>query len=156
MTTTDTLTQVMFETGCRVSEMIALGPHSLEGNRLHIKGLKGSHDRSVQISENLRIKLSRLVNKNRYISNCTESVNRDSQRRYITRYLKSLGKSILEANLSPHMLRHTAMTRLYVATKDIVLVNKWAGHKSLNSTLTYMNQETRDRADKVTMSLLNG
>lgn len=50
----------------------------------------------------------------------------------------------LERNFTFHMLRHTALTNLYRATKDPRLVQKVARHSSLLSTMIYTHTTDED------------
>jgi hypothetical protein len=45
---------------------------------------------------------------------------------------------------------------LYEVTKDIMLVKQWAGHKSLSSTLVYMQVDLRDKANDIVAKMLQG
>jgi len=49
-----------------------------------------------------------------------------------------------ERHLHFHSLRHTALSNLYRATKDILLVQKVARHKSLHSTMIYTAPSDED------------
>lgn len=42
------------------------------------------------------------------------------------------------ARIHPHLLRTTALVQLYRETKDLLLVQKWAGHKNITTTQRYL------------------
>ncbi len=75
------------------------------------------------------------------------------------RSIYHLTKKYLEAagmpNLSPHDLRHLFATNLYNLRKDILLVKEALGHRTLESTLRYMNKTEEEIADALEESNLN-
>lgn len=148
----DTFIQIMFETGARVSEVVTMTSEDLGGNVLTIKPLKNSKLRRVEISNNLKAKLDRLPP--RWCKAIGETVRRDSLRRSLCRYFHSLTEDLLGRRYNLHTLRHTAFSRLYVATKDLLLVKNWAGHKSINSTMAYMHADQREEANQASNTLL--
>lgn len=52
-----------------------------------------------------------------------------------------------------HSLRHTCARRLYTNTKDVRLVQKMLGHKSLSSTTIYLDEEYSLETLKKTMGV---
>lgn len=54
----------------------------------------------------------------------------------------------------PYILRHDCATRLYELTKDLLVVQRWMGHKRIETTLIYakLNDERMD----VARDLMNG
>jgi integrase len=152
----DIILQILFETGARIGEVTALGASSLEYDRLKIKALKNSHNRTPKISDNLRAKLSRLADKPHYILYVTSSLNRDTQRRLMTRHFHEVSERLLCRRYNIHALRHTAISRLYEATRDIVATQTWAGHKSGNSTFAYIALERQTLAEETMFEILGG
>lgn len=63
-----------------------------------------------------------------------ERLSKRQLRRLFTRWQIAAG---LERHFTFHQLRHTALTNLYRATKDILVVQRVARHKSMNTTLRY-------------------
>lgn len=158
ITPIDTLIQLIFETGCRVGEALLITPEDIKGRYVEIKPLKNSDHRTVQISENLAAKLSSLCRSNpkRLINLITETRNRASERRALTRRFQALTESLLGERLNIHRLRHTAFSRLYAATKDLLLVKDWAGHRSTKSTLVYLIDNRKDEANQAMSLILEG
>jgi integrase len=152
----DIILQILFETGARIGEVTSLGAKSLEYDRLKIKALKNSHNRSPKISDNLRVKLSRMTEKPTYVAYVTSSENRDTQRRLMTRHFHQVSERLLGRRYNIHALRHTAISRLYEASRDIVATQAWAGHKSGNSTLAYIALERQGLAEKTMSEILGG
>ena len=55
-------------------------------------------------------------------------------RAMIKRYAKAAG---IEKRVYPHLLRHSALTRIYDGTQDIRLVQEVAGHQDIKTTQRY-------------------
>jgi integrase len=79
---------------------------------------------------------------------------RESRRRALCRRFHRLTQSLLGRRVNLHCLRHTSFSRLYAATKDLLLVKEWAGHKSIQSTLVYMTLENLAEANKTQAAIL--
>lgn len=149
----DVLLLLLFETGARVSEALALTPKNLVGATLTFDTLKNSLPREVLLSEALVRKLSALTSakdtpwaaKAQGQGGGTNR-QRDTLRRTLTRYFHDLTSSFFGRRVNLHALRHTAFTRLYTETKDLLLVKAFAGHRSINSTLVYLAVEKKSEA----------
>jgi integrase len=119
-----------------------------------IPGLKNSYRRKVAISQALADRLRLFTHEYRF---AIGSGSRQSQRRVLCRHWHKLTASTIPGvgrRINLHALRHTAFSRLYSATKDLLLVKQWAGHKSVNSTMVYMHLEASGAADSATQLLL--
>jgi len=149
----DTFLQLLFETGARVSESLTLGEDDLVGASLTIRPLKNSNPRVVTLSSGLVAKLRRLP-PGRWSRSLAETVRLDSVRRSLTRHFHQRTKTLLGRRLNLHSLRHTAFSRLYVASKDLLLVKQWAGHKSINSTLVYLRVNNQEEANRTAQDIL--
>lgn len=150
----DVLLQILFETGCRIGEALRLTPGHLtaETQTLRIDPLKRSELRRVTISQNLTSKLARYERPLRYYLG--ETVRPDSLRRSLARHLSRTLQNLSIPDTNLHTLRHTAITRLYVATKDLILTKQWAGHRSINSTMCYMHADLKAQANEKASDLL--
>lgn len=150
----DIFIQLLFETGARVSETLTLTSQSLLGASLAIAPLKNSLPRQVTLSPNLTAKLKTLppLWSDAFASGST----RDSRRRALARHFAALTKAHLNREVNLHALRHTAFSRLYAKTKDLLLVKQWAGHRSVNSTLVYMQLDHQEEADRANAALVLG
>lgn len=151
----DVIVQLIFETGCRVSEATPLGVNAIEGDYILIKGLKGSKNRRVKLSPNLLSKLRRLDRKPTFMRHTSKTRNLDSARVIISRRFHALCLDHLGTRYNIHTLRHTAISRLYVATKDIIMTQAWAGHRSANSTAAYINLENEEKANDIMTAMLD-
>lgn len=149
----DVFIQLLFETGARVSETLNLGPQDLVGASLAIAPLKNSLPRQVTLSSNLQAKL-RSLTKDRWSDSFSPGSTTDSRRRVLARHFAALTKTILGRSVNLHALRHTAFSRLYAATKDLLLVKQWAGHRSVSSTMVYMRLDHAEEANRANCALL--
>lgn len=162
----DLIIQVMFETGARIGEVFMLGADALLGNVLTIQPLKKSLMRQVTVSDNLKLKLAAVLKLHKESSLLLPfgKITRKSAHKniaryldnYVTNYIQEKTGQDLGIKLTPHVLRHTAFSRLYEATKDLMLVQQWAGHGSINSTIKYMQLATRDEANRTMLAILGG
>lgn len=59
-------------------------------------------------------------------------------------------------SLHPHTLRHTALTYLYDATKDLTVVQEIAGHSNINTTRIYVHVLDEKPQKAMELSVLNG
>lgn len=153
----DVFLQLLFETGARVSETLTLGSHDLLGASLGIAPLKGSAPRTVTVSPNLAAKLRRLPAAC-WSAALGAAATLPSRRRALDRHFRGTLAAVTgrQAPTGLHALRHTAFSRLYAATKDLMLVKTWAGHRSIASTVVYMTLDTQARANQTQEDLLKG
>lgn len=115
-------------TGARESELIQLSKRDIDRStgQIYIHATKGSDDREVRISDDLIKDLIALENFMLF----------DYSTAWIRmQWYKRRPESIKKRF---HCFRHTFGVELYRATKDIMFVKKAMGHKSLTSTLCYV------------------
>lgn len=150
----DTFIMLLFETGMRVSESLTLSEEDLSPSGvLSIAPLKGSNPRRVALSPGLQVRLRRLP-RHRWSEALVKregmTTTLASRKRVLCRHYHKLTKRVLCRRLNLHSLRHAAITRLYEATKDVVMTQQWAGQASISSTMIYVHQmkqkEANDRA----------
>jgi integrase len=144
----DTILQLIFETASRVTESTELRPEDLTGSQIHIRSLKGSEPRDVLLSDNLTRKLERMMDKEKFSHYISKSKNPETLRRILTRHLHKLTQFLLGERINLHCLRHTTISILYQETKDIVLVQAWSGHRSINSTRQYVHLDNKQKANQ--------
>lgn len=127
--------------GMRSSELLLLTPKSInrESKSLFVKGTKKSSDRELPLNEELLERLEAecigCLNEN------TRIFNFSRQRLFeIWHYYRELiypyGPS---SKKKLHSLRHTVGIELYKRTRDIRLVQKFLGHKSIANTMIYLD-----------------
>lgn len=141
------LFELLYSTGCRVSELCHLTVEAVSSNRILIRG-KGGKQRYVFIGEKARISLNdylpfreeRLIQKG-----LTEirSLILDEQGKGLTSrgvyYIlqKYMRKSGLSRKIGPHAFRHAFATEILNEGADIRVVQEMLGHASLSTTQVY-------------------
>jgi len=65
----------------------------------------------------------------------------------VRRYIKLAG--INKGKRGPHILRHTFCTRLHQKGVASFTIKDLAGHKSLNTTMRYVNIENKEQAEAI-------
>lgn len=150
-------------TGLRSHELLALNvgdvfdPADRCRRRLHLRVFKRSNnDPSAQeavLPDSLRAKLDKL---RRWKQAKGESVepdvplfvsrngNRLSGRQLRERLAQWQARAGLDRPVSVHGLRHSSCTNLYRATKDLRLVQRFARHASITSTMRYAHPSDED------------
>jgi len=139
---TSTLLQTLKETGARIGEMQALLWTHIDVQRktIYITAEKGSNSRILPISEKLIAMLNQIPHDNvRVFPTSTHGlqVTFDKLRR---RAAKKFSNPIF-LQIHPHTFRHWKGTMEYHKIKDIVHVKTVLGHKSITTTMIYINLE---------------
>jgi integrase/recombinase XerD len=143
------LIELLYATGLRVSELVALRPHDLhlEGGYLKTTG-KGRKERLVPVGEEAARWVERYLNEGRPAllrrrSSPRLFVNARGGGPGITRvgfwkilktYAKGLG---LARQISPHVLRHSFATHLLERGADLRSIQMMLGHADLSTTQIY-------------------
>ena len=142
-----TIIDVLYSTGCRVSELcnINLSDLDLVDNSLKLKG-KGSKQRIVPIGSELKVNLLKYLKiRENFINSkgeplfLTKSRN-NLDRTAVFRIIKSTAlKASLDTNIHPHTLRHSAATHMLEGGCDLRTVQEFLGHSSVSTTQIYTN-----------------
>jgi integrase len=121
---------MLLHTGARVSEVLAIRPQDLvfEGMSVFITGLKDSKDRELPLTPWLFNRMSVLA-KGTSPGARIFSFSYTRARDIWTQY-RPVAKKM-------HSLRHTRALEIYRRHRDIRLVQRVLGHRSLTSTLVY-------------------
>lgn len=151
-----TFFQLLYTTGLRKSEALNLQPQDIEGKgqlqrRIKVRNGKGGKDRYIPLPETtyqlLRSYWS-LHRNNKYIfpapgrshnemPYAKTHVSADTMRQSLCRAKKSAG--IIKDGICIHTFRHSYATHLLEAGVDIRRVQKFLGHKNLQSTMIYLH-----------------
>jgi integrase len=134
--------QTLKETGIRIGELTQLTWLDLDTERrtLKITPEKNSNLRILPISNKLIGMINTLPKKRKTIF----QPHKDALRDYLTTQRRALAQKLENlrlAQISFHTLRHWKGTMEYHKTKDIVHVKTILGHKSITSTMIYINLE---------------
>ena len=140
-----TIIDVLYSTGCRVSELcnINLSDLDLVDNSLKLKG-KGSKQRIVPIGSELKVNLLKYLKiRENFINSKGEPLfltkSRNSlDRTAVFRIIKNTAlKASLHTNIHPHTLRHSAATHMLEGGCDLRTVQEFLGHSSVSTTQIY-------------------
>ncbi len=142
-----TIIELLLATGLRVSELINIKTNDLDLKERSIKILgKGKKERIVYFGEYA------LRNINEYLPNVRSRIMKDKEHEYlfvnhlgdkITRrgiydiLDRSLEKTAIEKNVSPHTFRHSFATIMLNEGASIKVVQDLLGHASLSTTSIY-------------------
>ena len=152
--------ELLLNTGIRLSELVGLdlGDVDLDGKRIAIHA-KGGHDETRFLNANLRRLLRRYLRQRNqdasdspalFLSNRGSRIsNRQVQARF-RQWLTWAG--IDRPGLSPHSLRHTFASRLYRKSRDLLLVGRALGHRTVEASAIYVHQAD-DELEEVLESL---
>jgi len=141
--------ELLLGTGIRLAELVGLdlGDVDLDNKRIAIHA-KGGHDETRFLSADLRRLLRRyLRHRNQAASDSpalflSNRSTRISKRQVQARFRQWLAwAGIDRPGLTVHSTRHTLGTLLYRRTKDLVLVGRALGHKTMEATLIYVHQD---------------
>ena len=141
------LFEMLYSTGCRVSELCHLTARSLSSDRILIRG-KGGKERYVFIGEKAREALSRYLplREERLMQKGLTEIQSfilDERGRGLTTrgvyYIlqKYMRKSGLNRKIGPHAFRHAFATEILNEGADIRVVQELLGHSSLSTTQVY-------------------
>lgn len=116
--------------GMRAGELVSIRVRdlNLESRTMLIPGKKGSRSREVPLSEETCQRLRQIV----------EFLHEDNRVFPLSvRTLQRIWHGQRPCKKRIHCLRHTCAINLYQKTKDIQVVQKLLGHKSLANTMIY-------------------
>ena len=140
-----TVIDVLYSTGCRVSELcdINISDIDLDEKYLKLKG-KGSKQRIVPIGSMLYKNLMQYLNvRETFLQNRGEPLflsksKNKLDRTAVFRIIKKTAKNIsLQTDVHPHTLRHSAATHMLEGGCDLRTVQEFLGHSSVSTTQIY-------------------
>lgn len=126
------LLRAAIETGARAQELLNVTSTDLDPlrSRVFIRGMKKSNDRNVPITKELMSALQLLSEKNGGAVPKPFPISYQHFRRIWFLY-RPVKKKL-------HSLRHSFAIDLFLRTKDILLVKRMLGHRSINNTMIYL------------------
>ena len=134
----------LYNTGLRISELVSLEIKHLnfENNTVKVIRGKGGKDRIVNIvDDDLILALKAYIGNRKkgplFLSNWNKPFTTRGIQKIIKKYAIKSGLQEI-SRISPHTLRHTFAVHALDSGVNIVTINKQLGHKSLQTTLIYM------------------
>lgn len=147
------LVELLFATGMRVSEVVALNIQDVAQDRLAISVLgKGNRERQIPIvSEQFRLALFEHIDirrKSGAVPTDALFMNRNGARltdQSIRAVLRRHSDKLKFRRITPHMLRHTIATLLLEEGADLRHIQRLLGHSSITTTTVYVHVSERSQ-----------
>ncbi len=145
--------EVMYSTGVRVSELVALDIADIDFDQgiLHVRG-KGRRERLAPVGQRALQAITEYMTKRQQQHRPDQAaqqalfINKSGQRLSTRSVRRKLDKYLAQANLdptiSPHTLRHTFATHMLNRGADLRSVQELLGHRSLSTTQVYTHLTT--------------
>lgn len=135
---------VLFSTGCRVSELCEIRRNDIQGNEIVVFG-KGEKERTVYLNARAMLSLeqylqARTDNEPALFVSCRQPFTKLTKGSIRT-IIKDLGKNAGIENCHPHRFRRTCATIALNRGMPIEQVSQMLGHESLNTTTIYARSE---------------
>jgi len=143
----------MIQTGLRVSELIHLRREDISldsGAHVRCRG-KGRKQRSTPLSSQTVDVLRHWLRQNTatpseplFPSRRGGVLSRDAVERLVNRHVATACKmcpTLINKNVSPHVLRHTTAVQLLEAGNDRTIIALWLGHESIETTQIYLDAD---------------
>lgn len=140
------LVEILFATGCRISEIVALNREDFNLNDFTINVIgKGDKEHTVCFNEKSILHLNYYFNERKDYNPALFVSERKPHQRLQSRSLGLIVKKIyertdLDVGLYPHKFRHTFATHALQAGMELTSVQKLLGHSSPEMTLRYAEQ----------------
>jgi integrase/recombinase XerD len=141
------------QTGLRASELIALTRADIHlGSGAHVTTLgKGRKHRITPLTKQTVAVLNTWISERAgtdttplFPTRSGRQLTRDALARRLTKYSAQAAErcpSLLEKNVTPHVLRHTAAMRLLHAGIDTTVIALWLGHEQIETTQVYLHAD---------------
>jgi integrase len=124
------LTVLLMDTGIRPGEVVK-GEWHVQGDELTLMDTKNGDDRTIILTPDAKgaaLRLRKYFDKGGSIT----------YSKYYDEFIKARDSLGMGEDVVIYTLRHTAITRLAEATENVLLIQKWAGHKNLQTTQRYV------------------
>lgn len=141
---------ILYDTGVRVNELINLSLNDIrldEVSTIKVLG-KGNKYRTIPISDNLKILLSRYIDK---FSITTGILFKSNQNKKYTsngiRYIISKYTKEIDFKVTPHTFRHSKASHLVEANVPLIYIRDLLGHEHVSTTEIYakVNLKTKNQ-----------
>lgn len=166
-----TMLSLMYDTGCRVQELIDLTPSSIKFSKpitIRIIG-KGNKARIVPLLDGQVDYLKNHLRENGleeshvnvyplFANNRKEKLTRAGIGYILQKYVDTARKidgSLMPKKVSPHALRHSKAMHLLQAGVNIVYIRDILGHVSIQSTEIYARADSKQKRDAIEKAYVN-
>lgn len=146
-----TMLMLAYGAGMRVSEVVSLKTHHIDGKRMCIliEQAKGKKDRMVGLSAVLLVMLREYWKEYKPSNKGFLFEGQNKGEPYTTRSLQLvIAEAKRKAGIlkpgSVHALRHSFATHLLDKGTDVVMIMKLLGHNDIKTTLRYLHISNRD------------
>ena len=133
----------IYAAGLRISEVVRLTTADLNGERkvIHVRQAKGHKDRFVMLSEQnlsvLRTYWKATRPQGSLLFPGQKPARWITERSVQRAFRDAADRAGLDANVTPHTLRHSFATHLLEQGVDIRVIQDLLGHRNINSTARY-------------------
>ena len=147
--------ELMYSSGLRLSEVLALRFHDLQGaiDEIRVQG-KGSKERIVPVGGKARQALTKWVDKRAlwdhgltdqaFLTKKGKALSSRTVQRRLEMRARHAG---LDQHVHPHALRHSAATHLLESSGDLRAIQEFLGHESLSTTQIYTHLDFQHLAE---------
>lgn len=130
--------KLLFETGIRSSELIAIKVKDINNQKVVING-KGNKQRIIWISTKLAYFIEQYIEEKKLDENVSLF---NFEYRNLYKHVKKFGNKI-NKDLTPHMFRRGFATYCIDANVGIYEISLMMGHEDINTTKTYLRNERK-------------
>lgn len=155
--------EMLFNTGLRLTELIALNVGDVKDNKVVVRHGKGNKRRTVFINDVLQDKIDKYVEKEKKKTVINDNFDKHplfkSERGMrisassIQSIVKAAGEYAGRPDIHPHMLRSSYATYLIENDTPIHVVRDLLGHESLDTTLKYVKVMEQHKIDSTKLFL---
>ncbi len=155
------ITELLYATGMRISELVALKISSVaeDYSNIIVKG-KGMKERQVPVGEEASILLKKYIYKNQneksYKKKNLAGWLFPSRKSHITRqaYFLNLKKAAIQVNIdpariSPHTLRHAFASHMLSHGADLKVIQYFLGHQDISTVQIYTHVNTIESMEAI-------
>ena len=147
--------ELMYSSGLRLSEVLALRFHDLQGavDEIRVQG-KGSKERIVPVGGKARQALTKWFNKRAlwdhgltgqaFLTKKGKALSSRTVQRRLEMRARHAG---LDQHVHPHALRHSAATHLLESSGYLRAIQEFLGHESLSTTQIYTHLDFQHLAE---------
>ena len=133
------IVRVLLDTGMRCGELFSLEWEDIQDNLIVLSDTKNSSPRSIPMTE----EVSRIINSQEFDGGPFKWTNYDRTRRLFDRVRNQLGWSD-DPQATLHACRHTFISNLVQEGVPIAMVQRLAGHKTIQMTMRYTHLAPKD------------